>query len=263
VLARPNPGGATASALSGISCPTSTTCFGVGNAGYGDSGRTRTLVTRWNGASWSVAPSADASGASTDDALSAVSCTSATFCVAVGAASHQKTSRTLVEQCSGKSWVVVPSPNPTAVSVLTAGSCATTTSCTAVGYQRTPYKGFVEQWNGKSWALASARVPTAGITFLWGVACPTATTCFAVGRHTLPPGTTGPTSTLVLRWDGRHWSVPAGSETDGVELEAIACRSATNCELVGAYVSDPRRPYVAQWDGVSPLAAPRSSEQSP
>ena len=251
VFSRPDPAGSSSSVLSGIACPTSTMCLAVGNAAYGDPAPTRTLVTRWNGASWSVVPSPNASATSRDNALNAISCRTATFCVAVGAASRKTTSRTLVEQWNGKAWSVVPSPNPTDYAVLTSISCATTTACVAVGYQRSPYKGFIEQWNGSRWALAAAPVPTTGTSFLRGVACPTAKRCYAVGLHNA-------TSTLMLQWDGKRWSTAPGSASDGVVLEAITCRSATSCQLVGAYVSTHGNPYVAQWDGVSPLAQPRS-----
>jgi hypothetical protein len=78
----PDLSGAPASALVGVSCVSRSLCVAVGS--LTPAGGTQVaLAERWNGARWSVDRSArpSAPGAS---ALSAVSCTSRRFCIAVG-----------------------------------------------------------------------------------------------------------------------------------------------------------------------------------
>jgi hypothetical protein len=63
---------------------------------------------------------------------------------------------------------------------------------------------------------------------LYDVACPTATSCFAVGQVDAAP--------LVRHWNGSTWSampspLPAGTDAGG--LNAVACPSATSCFAVG------------------------------
>ena len=61
------------------------------------------LIERWDGRSWSVAASQITPG----DGLSAVSCTTPTDCMAVGA---NRTVGTLVERWNGTRWSVVATP---------------------------------------------------------------------------------------------------------------------------------------------------------
>jgi hypothetical protein len=71
----PHPAGTTFSSLSGISCPTATTCIAVGGDSDG------TLAAVWNGETWAVEPTPSTSPSAD---LDAVSCTAAVICTAVG-----------------------------------------------------------------------------------------------------------------------------------------------------------------------------------
>jgi hypothetical protein len=77
----PNPSG-TFGALSDVSCTSAGACTAVGS--YFNSANTRvTLAERWDGTTWAIQPTPNASGAVGSD-LSGVSCTSTTKCTAVG-----------------------------------------------------------------------------------------------------------------------------------------------------------------------------------
>src|SRR5207244_9499620 len=66
----------------GVSCSLATACTAVG--GYlSGVGADRSLAQRWDGSAWSVQSTADPSTSGNVD-LSAVSCPSATSCIAVG-----------------------------------------------------------------------------------------------------------------------------------------------------------------------------------
>ena len=129
----PNPAGATASGLSGVSC-TATACTAVGS--YTDSTGTQlTLAERWNGTAWAVQTTPEPSGATAGE-LSGVSCTSATACTAVGDYTNSTGIQlTLAEGWNGTTWAVQSTPNPYTVTgdVLEGVSCTSASVCTAVG----------------------------------------------------------------------------------------------------------------------------------
>ena len=95
--------------LQGVSWARVGFCMAVGY--YPASTRYQTLTERWDGSSWSRLSSPNADGTQ-GNFLSAVSCTSATFCMAVGAYSSNGTSvRTLTAWWNGTRWKLALSPN--------------------------------------------------------------------------------------------------------------------------------------------------------
>lgn len=143
--------------LSAVTCVSTATCVAVGAATYYlgySTGVSQTLVESWNGATWTVVPSRDATG---DDALSGVSCVSSSDCTAVGSSS----SGTLIESWNGSVWSIAPSPNAgNGASILAGVSCVGSTSCAAVGSTYGTLTGRYQtlsvSWNGASWNLASS-----------------------------------------------------------------------------------------------------------
>lgn len=116
-----------------------------------------TLIESWNGKAWSVVTSPNAKKSAGDELL-AVSCTSATSCLAVGDSFNvSDIDQTLVESWNGNKWSVVSSPDEQASdNALSAVACTTSTHCVAVGNY---FNGAVEQqtlvesWNGGEWSL--------------------------------------------------------------------------------------------------------------
>jgi hypothetical protein len=204
--------------------------------------------------------------------LSAVSCTSATECTAVGTSTAGSfaeqwdgnrlamhalpsgyavhavscTSPTactavgysagvpsaLIERWNGRRWAIQASP-PEVAAGLNAVSCASETSCTAVGFYA------IEQWNGTSWT--AAKLPSTGGN-LFDVSCTSPTACTAVGpapAFNAPP--------LVERWDGSTWTVQYPPSSGG-SLTSVSCASATSCTAVGESESGAAM-VVEAWDG--------------
>jgi hypothetical protein len=225
----PSPTGVAFAGFGGVSCPSSSSCFAVGQ--YSTGSDYKTLVERWNGTSWSIVASPTPSGAFFL-ALNGVSCPSTTNCNAVGNANQQP----LIEHWNGTSWTIATSPNPGGPTNLTGVACATTTSCEAVGtYAPSGQRTLVEHFNGTTWSIATTPNP-AGATnaVLGGVTCVSATNCFAVGNWSTSSGS----KTLVEQWSGTGWSIvtspnPAGA-TDSA-LSGVACPGAANCYAVGTY----------------------------
>ena len=275
VVASPNAPGT--SMLSSVACPSATSCFAVGRSGSG--GAWRTLIERWNGKAWSIMSSPNVSRLAhhqvTPNSLLGVACSSATNCFAVGY-SIANSSNTLIEHWDGKKWTIVLSPNKsklkTAESVLESVSCASATSCLAVGRsainssnQASTYRTLTERWNGKAWRIVSSPNTVTGSGELLGVSCASATACVAVGgNNTLFGESINPIfsgRTLILTWTGNGWKRVTSSDPVGAPqstLRAVSCTSSKSCVAVGniAGPSIPGTPLVktlagGQWSNGS------------
>lgn len=195
VSPNPNPNAESAS-LSAVSCAGANACYAVGRSGALNGSSSQTLVEVWNGASWSISSSPNVLGFPTY--LAGISCTSETWCTAVGSwrgSSYSDSSypETLVETWNGSSWSIVPSPNPNpghSVTSLTAVSCVSPAFCAAVGSESgvsafsIPY-ALIETWNGSSWVIGSPWGPSPPLN---GTACSAALVCTAVGGQISPDG---------------------------------------------------------------------------
>lgn len=92
-----------------VSCQSATNCTAVGDAMNAASTTDATLAEHWDGTAWTVETSPSPGKFS---ALTSVSCTSATFCVAVGgrALSASGAASPLVETWNGATWSVQAAP---------------------------------------------------------------------------------------------------------------------------------------------------------
>lgn len=185
VIPMPAPSDATDSRLFGVSCTAANACTaaGVDITSGGD----LTLVERWDGSSWSIQPTPNPTGAG-DSSIRSVSCTSATRCTAAGEALGDYvdgSDHTLVETWNGAVWSIQSSPNPTPSNILRGVSCASLTACSAVGEQvktaTTPGATLAEGWDGTTWSVQSTPSPVNERGSLFGVSCPVAGWCKAVG----------------------------------------------------------------------------------
>jgi hypothetical protein len=117
-------------------------------------------------------------------------------------------------------------------------SCASSTSCVAVGGRSSTESAsggtLAEKWNGTKWSVVSSPNQGTDGARLYSVACTSTTNCLAVGVYFTASRTSLPTAE---KWNGTKWSlitVPAPSGATDSYLEAVACTSATNCWGVGA-----------------------------
>ena len=130
----PNPSGAQASSLSGVSCPAAGACTAVGTSTDG----TETegpLAEAWAGGSWSVQSTPVPSGAQ-NSLLAGVSCTSANGCTAAGEyVDSSDAIVTLAEVWNGAAWSVQTTPDPSGAefSSLNGVACTPTGGCSAAG----------------------------------------------------------------------------------------------------------------------------------
>jgi hypothetical protein len=167
--------------VSGISCLSATSCEAVG---AGTNGGPEGAA--WNGTSWTAQTMAGPSNTSPNS----VSCTTAKSCEAVGEVPVNGQESTMAESWNGSAWTVqsIPSPDTTQGSQLTGVSCASATSCTAVGWYTSSdvntygqQQTVVEAWDGTAWSLETSPNPSTG-GILAGVSCGSSQMCTAVGQ---------------------------------------------------------------------------------
>ncbi len=133
---------------------------------------------------WSVlhSPNRRANG----NYLDAVSCVSATVCMATG---HRLNSGgspvTLAESWDGTRWSLVPSPSPgIGYNQVNGVSCASKDACSVVGYYNPKTAGtriLVESWDGSRWSLVPTPNPGIMDRTLNGVSCASKDACMAAG----------------------------------------------------------------------------------
>jgi len=268
----PNPKGSLLSVLSGVSCTSPTACVAVGNY-TSKATTTLSFAERWNGTKWTVETTVNpkATTQSGDDiGLSAVACTAATSCLAVGFGGPSESGGVLTERWNGHKWTLAPTFDERDVSGLLYGvSCASDVACSAVGAQRVSNGYFVplaERWNGTRWIVQATPLPknAAGFTQLQSVSCSTVKSCTAVGIYENEVTN----ATLVERWNGSKWLLQstarvAGTLTAG--FEGVSCVGATACMAVGAYSGrTPSQSTLAEaWNGtrwfVKPTPNPKAA----
>lgn len=239
VTATPQGDDAAGALLSAVSCPAADRCVAVGTY-FTSTGRSRPLAESWNGSRWRTmaTPSPKANGG-VGSALTGVSCLSFRNCIAVGDNQTSSGVVTLAEKWDGSRWRILATLNaPKArVSMLNQVACSGARACTAVGtYTDAANGGFAlaERWDGAKWSIqAAASVRDATASVLWGVSCPAANACVAVGNSQ-----GGQSLMLTETWDGAAWQIRSAPNPDhglASGLANVSCHSAAKCTAVGYY----------------------------
>ena len=182
----PIPAGATSSQLDGVDCIWSGFCVAVGR--YTSGGSIKSLAMFWNGTSWSLQTLTDPAGAAESELLDVSCTTSPNACTAVGSWENSANDQfTLAYRFNGSSWTLQSTPNPSgsASSNFLGVSCASATSCTAVGTWvndgSESFDTLAEKWDGTSWSIQGTPNPSGAIaSILYGASC-RGTSCVAVG----------------------------------------------------------------------------------
>ena len=259
VVPSPSPGSAVQ--LVGVSCTGANFCVAVGSYGTLAAG-SQTLVESWDGSAWTVVPSPNPEHGAL---FNAVSCASPISCIAVGDMGDALTGyHSLAESWNGSAWTAVPSPNPGTTSgtnVFTGVSCASATSCVAVGYSghgTSVQPPFVASWDGAHWSVVPSPSPgTINFNVLYSVSCAGPSTCTAVGSF-------GPAADVsqgfIEAWGGASWALadsprPSGSSS---RLAGVSCTGPAHCVAVGSHQRDPspggspagvEGSLIESWDG--------------
>jgi len=243
IQASPNRAGAAGSGLSEVSCSSARACTAAGSSSI--SGSERTLAEAWNGTRWRIQATPNPAGA-TSSGLSAVSCSSAGACTAVGA--------DFAERWNGTRWTLQVTPNP-GHAVLGGVSCPSRSTCIAVGRHQDGLSilTLAEAWNGTSWRIQDTPNPAGTFgSVLRDVSCTSDSACTAVGFYNRSPF--GPPTPVAEAWNGTRWSIQAVPSPPGAlasELSAVSCTSASACTAVGGYNAgfDVTLAFAERWDG--------------
>ena len=195
-----------------------------------------------------------ANAASNPDAiLGPVTCPSASSCVAAGTYNDSSGSEQgLLLTGSGTSWTAAEASLPANAAHRAADvgldwvACGSAASCVAVGNYFDPSGngyGLLVTGSGTSWTTAEAPLPanagTDPVAYLNSVACPSASSCVAVGNYN---DSSGSEQGLLLTGSGSSWSAaeaprPANAASDPtVFFGSVACPSASSCVAAGSYV---------------------------
>ncbi len=262
-LATPEPTGAQAASLSGVSCSSSSACIAVGS--YTDGrGVVQVLAFYWNGSSWSLVATPAPAGAESS-VLTGVGCSrgAGAACVAVGDyINGSGTEEALAEVWDGSGWSLSEPPNPAGASesLLAAASCPAATSCTAVG--RSSDGVLIETYSRSGWVL----VPTStSANFLDAVDCSAASSCTAVGGQV---DRSGVETTLVLRGGGSTWEPVSSADEAGAaaqSLSGLSCQGPSQCLATGSFTSagGDMSSLAETWDGRSWSLSPALSASRP
>jgi hypothetical protein len=226
------------------------------------------LAEHWNGWAWRITatpplPTTGASGVlnGVDEVAPANVWAAGSFDLTAGG------TRTLIENFTGKSWAVVPSPNPFtgpgADDELNAVGGTSASDLWAVGFDfdgNTIANGLFENFNGTTWKSVPA--PSApGIPDFAAVSAVSANDVWAVGSSL-----SATDSTLAAHWNGKAWQLVTTPCLNGTqivtaedgclqsqnELTGVTAVSADNVWASGyenETSSNFHVPYVLHWDG--------------
>jgi hypothetical protein len=240
----PSPAGRGGS-LAGVSCASANSCVAVGSTSDA-SGTTVALAERWNGASWTIVPTPLVPNAPFT-VLSAVSCSAASACTAVGSTTAPGFG-TVAERWNGGAWSLeaMPTPGDGQEGFATGVSCTSASVCTATGdYINDSFNTvtLAEQWNGSAWAVQPSANPSGTfILQMTGVSCSTASACSAVGWTEA--------GAVVLRLTGSTWQLestppPSGPPFVTPTLNGVSCASGTACVSIGSFAGS----FAETWNG--------------
>jgi len=177
----PAPG--SQSALAAVTATSAKDAWAVGTF-FTSSGQ-KTLIEHWNGTKWAQVPSPNPAGPVSEIGLNGVAATSASDAWAVGTYTTGVTDKTVIEHWDGRTWKLVPSPNPDPHSSLLSVAATSAGNAWAVGTRRTSTseRTLVVRWNGTAWKLVPSPNP-GQVNGLAGVAATAPTDIWAVGSFT-------------------------------------------------------------------------------
>lgn len=264
-------------ALTGVSCTSTAFCMALGTSDFGFDrlginirGPIATFADRWDGSAWSLLPITSAGRSPT---LVSLSCTSPTFCVAVGSTRtagrqsfvgpvNAQKSRAVVQVWNGTAWKSQTTPL-TAIrgSALTGVSCVSSQFCIAVGSIGME-NARVLRWNGHRWQQLTLPVVKWGPT-LSAVSCLAINACTAVGSYDAHETGVADLHPLAERWNGAHWTAakpPAERDVfhgkpylNFTWLTSVACPSRTSCLATGLAMRTqniyPQGGFADTWNG--------------
>jgi hypothetical protein len=200
--------------------------YGTRNSGGGGTSNGTPAAPTTSLVSWSppraVAP---------NFAVTLMTCTSASFCLALG--SNYKTGVAGTTEWTGSTWTQPRTLGAPPTGVVRSLSCASPTFCEALS------TGAAYTWDGRRWSSATSLVDASatGTTDVTSVSCPSSSFCMAVD-----------TAGDAFVFNGHRWSAPVHfdstpSNGDTSGPSSVSCSSPTSCMVVDG------DGYALRWNG--------------
>jgi hypothetical protein len=248
------PPGATAVQFDSIACPSKGTCVVVGSYNDAKSYRQGIIETLSNG-NWreTEAPLPVKTSGNPEALLVAVSCPSATYCVAVGGfgGPPKTTYAGLVETLSGSPLTWKPKPSETGVP-LAAVACGAVGRCVAVSNINVMGgRNIIETLSNGEWKATQATAPS-GVqpadVLLDAVTCLNSHFCAAAGDVSLP--NENESHGLVETLTGGSWVPSMATQETEVPLTSVACASTSLCAADGISADSSSANSLGGWGNV-------------
>jgi hypothetical protein len=237
--------------LANVSCVSANFCVTVGEKAASARSPRIPLAMIWNGARWRETATPLLKGGPVGY-LSSVSCTSSSYCVAVGNYSKNKTSDIPVAVTwNGRAWTTRALPSLAGGQPYAEGiSCAAARHC-VVGFIANPMpksgQAFIDVLTGATWAVR-ALTPPKGSEFAGfnSVSCVSVTHCVLAGVVYDRVGQ----ASLLAAWNGKALSTMKATASFPAFLDGLSCASAKSCVAVGTWFTGPADlGYYEIWNG--------------
>lgn len=267
------PTGQTGASFAALACPAVGSCVALGKLTASSGGVTSAVlfIETLTSGTWMATVEPLPSNASTNERAvnegpDAIACPAVGWCVAIGQYYDSAGQADgLIETLSAATWAATEAPAPPSTTTYLNGNfssiaCPDVGSCEAVGgYSPEDYPsggngnplfgptvGVIETLSEGTWTEGVAPLPSNAststidttYTLFNAVACPSASSCIAVGQYT---DTAGDHPALIETLTGGAWipteaplptGAPAGQSSS---LQAVACPAIGSCVAVGSY----------------------------
>ncbi len=249
--------GALNSPIDSVSCSSEGSCVAVGYYDANVSGQVGLIDTLSEG-EWSAIEAPLPSNAATSRqsvALSEVSCSQITTCVAIGTyLDSSGFSHPLIESLSDGLWTGIEALDPSDASqpafgssTDVAGVSCSQTVCVVVGYYFTDasqggvaQRGLIDSFSGGAWSTIEAPfpadAPVGAFDSLTAVSRVSSSSCTAVGEYDSSSTDEQSAASLIESFSGSNWIAtisPPPSATISVMLPSVSCGTSTFCGAVG------------------------------
>jgi hypothetical protein len=228
--------------LDAIACPSTATCWAVGQTATTRGGNTSSeqraqLIEREVAGHWANVAAPRVPEA--NPALTAITCPGAQDCWAVGGSSTSGSA--IIEHWTGSAWQLVRSPYLAGGQLENVG-CAGPDLCWATGGKQSRLNvtsNVLEQWDGSRWSIIPA-LPGGMHPVL--LSCPISGHCLILG---LRNGTAAATSYTLGQW--RPAAMPGGLPAGRLPI-FLACSAANDCLTI---LRGSHGMATQEWDGIS------------
>jgi hypothetical protein len=225
------------------------------------------LIEHWNGKSWRVFPSPNLGMNNTLNYVVVVSTNDLWATGNTMTGQFGTPTKTLLEHWNGKSWNIVPSPNPGLTHNDLAGPAVISKDDVWAGGSYDTSAGsifhtMVLHWDGSQWRVVPSPSPGTN-DFLGDMGAVSANDVWAVGNATI----NGTSQTLIEHWNGTQWSIvksPNVGTHDNV-LIGVTAVSRSDVWAVG-FANDSNnvmRTLIEHWNGKSWRVVPSPNVGSP